>query len=146
MFNIFNVILASKLDHFSDVLFDQLNLKGMSYRAVCQNLLTLGVEISPQALRSWHLRRARKIAFRGSLLTLSCVSDEQPDMTVIDHVTVVPGAIRKLNDPGVVNSLSSVHVTADAALQPIRDRILEEERNLLSHSSSSPGYLIRKKQ
>jgi hypothetical protein len=61
-------IMASKLDPFFDVLFDQLNNQGLSYRSVCNNLLSMGVEISAQSLRSWHVRRSRKIAARLSAM------------------------------------------------------------------------------
>ena len=57
--------MASRLDTFFDIVFDQLKRQGQSYRTVCGYLLVEGVEISPQALRSWYLRRNRKIAARS---------------------------------------------------------------------------------
>lgn len=60
--------MASKLDPYTYELFEQLNNRGLSYRSVCNNLLGMGVEISAQSLRSWHVRRSRKIAARSSAL------------------------------------------------------------------------------
>lgn len=57
--------MSSKLDPYFNELFDQLNEQGKSYRSVCGNLLMMGVEISPQSLRSWHVRRMRKITSRS---------------------------------------------------------------------------------
>ncbi|MDR3453022.1 MAG: hypothetical protein P4L96_09485 [Rhodoferax sp.] len=59
-------IMASRLDPFLQVLFDQLNGQGQSYRTVAANLLLMGVEISPQSLRSWHVRKMRKISHRSA--------------------------------------------------------------------------------
>ena len=125
------------------MLFDQLNLKGLSYQTVCQMLLKQGVKISPQALRSWHLRRSRKIAHRSSLLTPLIAIDEKKDMALLDYTSDPPYSRPKLNDPDMAICISPIQV--DSALRPIQDRIRQEEQNLLSHSIGTSGYLVRKK-
>lgn len=69
--------MSSKIDPFSSLVFQELNERGMSYRAVCTLLLSKGVEVSHQALRSWYMRRSQKIKKRKTGLS-GALDDSSP--------------------------------------------------------------------
>lgn len=58
--------MASILDKHITVVMNQLNNAGASYRSVCDLLRQdYALQISRQALRSWHLRKIAKIKSRS---------------------------------------------------------------------------------
>ncbi len=52
--------MTSKLESYTEVILPAL-AQGRSYRAVADELLRLGVEITAQSIWSWHTRRVRRI-------------------------------------------------------------------------------------
>lgn len=133
--------MASKIDPFRAEVFEQLNAFGLSYRSVCGFLLDKGVEVSPQALRTWHLRRSRKINSRGTLISqdlpsslagrsssLPAPSTRRPNATPPKAALPTPGQAR--------NSASKLK------------HQIEEQEQRLSASPFSPGctgFLLKPK-
>lgn len=131
--------MASRLDPFFATLFEQLNGQGLSYRTVCNQLLDKGIEISPQALRSWHLRRARKIASRAQQRMHAGSCQEQ----VIAAAPVQrPAAI-------AMQSLATAAMAADRKIakpSQLQSQIEAEERQLLTQQiSGQTRYPVRRK-
>ena len=58
--------MSSRLDPHIHLIFDLLNNQGRSFRAVCDILQRLEVEITPQSLCAWYHRRKKKIVVRTS--------------------------------------------------------------------------------
>lgn len=81
--------MTSRLDPYFSTLFEQLNEHGLSYQAVSHQLsLMHGVCVSPQALRSWHLRRSAKIAKRTQSLMAACASTANSDPSDAQGIAV----------------------------------------------------------
>lgn len=126
--------MTSRLDPFRQVLFDQLNTQGQSYRTVAANLLLMGVEISPQSLRSWHIRKMRKISLRSA----------SPAPSVATGAAAPSVPTRQV--PPAASRLNAVHPlqTGGKAVHPsLRAQIAEEEKLLAARpffqtSSSFP--------
>ena len=133
--------MSSRLDPFFRVVFDQLNKQGSSYRSVCCYLLSQGVTISPQALRSWHLRRSAKIAARA-LQTMAPVrapapgaapaSDSLDGTLLLREKTVAAPVIH------ASQSQSAGHVS-------LRAQIAEEERRLVLQTTHQNFFPVRRK-
>ena len=60
--------MSSRLDPYFKQIFEMLNKQGYSYHAVCEQLKFFGVNISRQALWSWHTRRTNKLLERSKKL------------------------------------------------------------------------------
>jgi hypothetical protein len=69
--------MASKLDKYQNILMNNINTQGMSFQSVCDQLHhDHEVTISRQALRSWYMRKIKKIAKRSIRLDASAVFKE----------------------------------------------------------------------
>lgn len=133
--------MSSRLDPFFRIVFDQLNVQGMSYRSVCAFLLAEGVSISPQALRSWHLRRSRKIAAR-SLQIMAPVPAPAPGAAPasapIESMVQIREQARAAPVAHASHSLS-------AGLASLQAQIAEEERRLLIQTTGQNFFPVRRK-
>lgn len=132
--------MASRLDPFLQVLFDQLNHQGQSYRTVAENLLRMGVEISPQSLRSWHVRKMHKIAQRA-------VSQTAPLARALP-VPSTPTPTRQV--PAAASPLRATPLRpTDGNLvhRSLRAQIAEEEKLLAARPffQTSSGFPVRRK-
>ncbi|MDD2811066.1 hypothetical protein [Rhodoferax sp.] len=132
--------MTSKLDPFFNQLFEQLAGEGLSYRTVCKSLLSHGVEISPQALRSWFVRRTQKIAQRSSALpSRACDSS-----TVIPDLRLQSGLFSSGEEGAALpNRSSSASVsTADGPLS----LLIKAEEQKLAAATPLQSYLLPKKK
>lgn len=133
--------MTSRLDPFFNSLFDQLNREGLSYRTVCKYLLSDGVKISPQALRSWHVRRGQKIAKRTMQLepVAELLGTSKPTERDLMLDAIHKEATSPLTAPVIDAALTS-------ELRPLRAQIEEEERNLSAlRIESQTRYPVRRK-
>lgn len=134
--------MTSRLDPFFSSLFQQLNQHGLSYQAVCNDLLSRGVSISPQALRSWHLRRSAKIAERSQK---SIAPGARP------AATMAPADIAPHDLPGRQQQTlesSAGHLKGDsqsAGFAPLQAQIEEEERRLFLQAAGPNFFPVRRK-
>lgn len=135
--------MTSRLDPFFHLVFDQLNSQGSSYRSVCASLLEEGVTISPQALRSWHLRRSRKIAAR-SLQTLAPVTAPAPGAAPASAPIESMVQIREQARAAPVAHAS--HAITSAGHASLREQIEEEERRLVLQTTHQNFFPVRRKQ
>lgn len=135
--------MSSILDPFFHDLFERLNQQGLSYRMVCQYLTTVDVKISAQALRSWHVRRSKKLMTRSLALPStsrafgthaaakpeSALTDAGPDLAPETSVAVVQRTVK------------SQVLTAQ---RPLELEIAAAEKKLaaLNHSPST-GFVVR---
>ena len=133
--------MSSRLDPFFRVVFDQLNSQGLSYRFVCASLLEEGVTISPQALRSWHLRRGRKIAAR-SLQTMAPVRAPAPGVTPAS--APIDGIVQKQEQARAAPVIHVSH-SLSAGLTPLLAQIEEEERRLVLQTTHQNFFPVRRK-
>ena len=136
--------MTSRLDPFFSTLFQQLNEQGMSYRAVCKSLCLQGVRISPQALRSWHVRKVLKIESRAMKMPPVQVLAMKP-VDLVPGVTVsnaLPTEDRYLS----VKSRAAPPTSAYQGL--LQEQIQEEEQKLLHASpvTGLSGYLVPRKR
>lgn len=131
--------MASRLDPFFSTLFEQLNEQGLSYRTVCNQLLDKGIEISPQALRSWHLRRARKIASRAQQRVDTGSCQEQ----------VIAAALRQRPAAIAMQSLATAGMPGVRKISKpsqLQSQIEAEERQLLTQQiGGQTCYPVRRK-
>ena len=137
--------MTSRVDQFFSQVFDRLNRQGHSYRNVVGYLASEGVNISAQALRSWHVRRSQKLTARAARLPLAFVHG-------VNSSGHRPTPVR--NDPLVPHSGAARSVLEDVEADLVRTRrpstlqaqIAEEERRLaLFHRGSSTSFLVRPK-
>ena len=131
--------MSSKIDPFFDDVFRLLSHQGLSYRGVCAFLLAQGVEISPQALRSWFIRKLKNIAKRASGLAVS-------PSAVLD---IAPGStgqtsLFKAKEGGDAVSHRLGADSRKQAIGPLAEIIQEEEEKLITRSFDK-GFLIRRK-
>lgn len=136
-------IMSSRLDPFFRVVFDQLNSQGLSYRFVCASLLEEGVTISPQALRSWHLRRGRKIAARSQQAiapALRAGSTTAAGSVVLE----IKLPIREQTMAAPAGHAS--HASLCEGRAPLQAQIEDEERRLLLQSAGQNCFPVRRKQ
>lgn len=63
--------MGSCLDPHFDFLIEHLSHKGQSFRTMCTSLEEKGVKISHQAMRSWYVRRIKKIEERTTPAKIS---------------------------------------------------------------------------
>jgi len=136
--------MTSKIDLHSELVFEQLNEFGMSYRAVSDLLLKRGIEVSHQAVRLWHLRRTEKIKKRKAIFLGA--SDGASSSSLNASVPPAP----RPPEPVVVRQ--SVRTTSRSTLasnqfnefQESIDKELENfERN--PFSSSNTKFLIQRR-
>lgn len=132
--------MTSKLDPFFNQLFEQLAGEGLSYRTVCKSLLSQGVEISPQALRSWFVRRTQKIASRSNALP----------SRVFSSSTAIPGApfqsgLFASREEGTAVANRSSGPLSGATDGPLSLLIQAEEQKLAAPSLTQ-SYLLPKKK
>ncbi len=129
--------MASKLDPFHDELFDQLNNRGMSYRSVCNILLGMGVEISAQSLRSWHVRRSRKIAARSGV-----------SPSVMNRSTIAPVDLPAGTQPRKTTAVQQARPMASfVEKDALQKEIAQQEQGLATtpFSQQSLGFLVKRK-
>jgi hypothetical protein len=120
-------------------IFDHLNVQGLSYRAVCATLLEQRVEISHQALRSWHLRKMRKIASRSRLsagvsihMLAQGPSNEAAQMDLASKAMTLKSRPESAQSAPPFSRQASKDLFAN----------LDQEERLLS---SAPGFPIRER-
>jgi hypothetical protein len=136
--------MSSVLDPYFAELFIRLNQEGLSYRAVCKYLKSIQVEISPQALRSWHVRRSQKIVARAQSLPLSNISQSVSALTMTRNKKT-----NGLQSPSVDLNLHSTLMLASVPITQkyglLQAQIAEEERKL-EQSSNDLGdrFLVRR--
>lgn len=138
--------MSSKLDPFFTVLFDQLNQQGLSYRAVCKYLKCEGVVISPQALRSWHVRRSQKLMARAMTLPLSHACQSVSALTT-ESASKANGSRPHTNGS---NSNPALQFSSPplAVCGRLQQQIADEERKHALLSNSHGGgdrFLVRRK-
>lgn len=134
--------MASKIDPFRAEVFEQLNAFGLSYRSVCGFLLDKGVEVSPQALRTWHLRRSRKINSRGTLISQDRPSSQAERSS---SLPAPPTRWPNATPPKVPLPTSGQPHNSTAKLK----HQIEEQEQRLSASPFSPGctgFLLKPKR
>lgn len=109
--------MTSKLESYSEVILPAL-ADGRSYRAVANDLLLLGVEVSAQSIWSWHTRRMRRIERRRVKFSVAPVQAEATRAAPAqsDSALALPMPIPASGDPG------------SSALQALRCRIETEAR------------------
>lgn len=137
--------MSSILDPFFTELFERLNQQGLSYRAVCKYLKSIGVGISPQALRSWHVRRSQKLMARAQTLPLSHISQSVSALTIARHKKTNGNQSQSkgLNLPSTL-MLAPVPITHGCGL--LQAQIAEEERKLaLLGNVREDRFLVRRK-
>lgn len=132
--------MTSRLDPFFHLVFEQLNAQGLSYRSVCASLRLEGVTISPQALRSWHLRRSRKIATR-SLQTMAPV--RAPVSSVTPASAPIDGIVQKQEQARAAPVIHVSH-SLSAGLTPLLAQIEEEEQRLLFQITHQNFFPVRR--
>ena len=132
--------MTSKLDPFFSQLFDQLAGEGLSYRTVCKSLLVQGVEISPQALRSWFVRRTQKIANRSSALPMGHFNSH----AAISVQPIQAGLFSKREEGAALATSSSSPLVSTTA-GPLALRIQAEEQKLCAPSHEQNFLLPKKK-
>ena len=115
MLYIINVFqMTSKLETYCEVILPAL-AQGRSYRAVANDLLHLGVEVSAQSIWSWHTRRMRRIERRRLKFS----------------GTPVPGGPCRIQPTGqsaLPASNPAATEPASETLQTLRSRIDEQAR------------------
>lgn len=134
--------MTSRLDPFFSSVFQQLNEQGLSYRTVCGYLLIQeGVSISPQALRSWHLRRGRKIAARSQQAmgpVLAPAPGSTPARASLDRTVRMRGQAMAAPVAQTSHMLSAGHA-------PLLAQIEEEERRLFFQTTGQNSFPVRRR-
>jgi hypothetical protein len=134
--------MASKIDPFRAEVFEQLNAFGLSYRSVCRFLLDKGVEVSPQALRTWHLRRSKKIRSRGALIPPDPASPQTERGSSLKVSTMGRPNVLPMKEP-LTSPSKALNRTAKLKHE------IEKQEQRLSAAPFSPGYtslLVRPKR
>jgi hypothetical protein len=136
--------MTSRLDPFFSTLFQQLNEQGMSYRAVCKSLRLQGVDISPQALRSWHVRKVLKIASR----TIKMPPVQALAMEPVDLVPGVAVSNALPTEDQYLSAPARAAAPTSVCQGLLQEQIQEEEQKLLHASTATgfSGYLVPKKR
>lgn len=136
-------VMTSKLDPLFEQVFEQLNDRGLSYRSVCdQLLLHQGLKISPQALRSWHLRRSRKISERaGSRPGVS------PRIQNTETLAVRTPNAEKASRPATPR-LSIGRATESDQVAVLQGTIERQQQNLANNpfSLGNTNFLVQRKR
>lgn len=134
--------MASKVDPFFALVFEQLNGRGQSYRSVCEVLLDQGVEISPQALRSWHLRRSRKIAERAGSQSRASPTIENTGSLDLRSTNPAKANRPTTTGPTVRQKLDSNRV------EGLQDAIERQQQNLAANpfSLGNSNFPIHRKR
>ena len=132
--------MSSRLDPFFAPLFEMLNKQGLSYRAGCVYLAGEGVQISPQALRSWHLRRSKKLVTRSQKLPTS------HGFGPSDLVLGAPGRGKATQTALFPNGDSQSDRVSVNSVDSLQRQIHEEEHRLASATQFvQTSFLIRRK-
>ena len=132
--------MTSKLDPFFDDVFRQLTNEGLSYYARCASpCWGMGVEISPQALRSWYVRRTQKIAMRSSALSSRALNSSKS----IPAVAFQSGLFASREEGAVLVNRSS-NPLVSATDGPLSLLIKAEEQKLAA-ATPMQNYLLPKK-
>lgn len=136
--------MASRLDRFFTQLFDQLNQQGLSYRTVCGYLKTVDVVISPQALRSWHIRRSQKLMERAARVPVTHVYGPPSNQSARSDRKGLPSTQTRTEPAAQVQGALTL---ADAAKpRTLQAQIEEEERRLaLNNPHFSAAYMVRRR-
>ena len=111
---------------------------------VCAHLLTLGVEVSPQALHGWHTRRMRKIKQRNAQLGTIAMPIE-PASAGQDSVDQISATTQPVQNRlwESAQSNADTDTDTDAAVLPassgsqgaaaLRQQIKQEEKRIFSN-------------
>lgn len=137
--------MSSKIDPFSSLVFQELNERGMSYRAVCTLLLSNGVEVSHQALRSWYVRRSQKIKKRKTGLS-GALDGALPSTSNTSALpTANPTKPTILRQPA---RTASAKTLAPNKFSEIQESIQKEQNNLERNpfSSSNINFLVKRRK
>lgn len=134
--------MASKIDPFHTEVFEQLNAFGLSYRSVCGFLLDKGVEVSPQALRTWHLRRSKKIRSRGAL-----VPQDLANWKTEHGASLQVSATGRPNAPPMKEPFTSPSKVLNRTAK-LKHEIEDQEQRLSAapFSPSSTSFLLKPKR
>lgn len=135
--------MTSRLDPFFSSLFEQLNQQGLSYRTVCGLLLSQGVSISPQALRSWHLRRSRKIAARSQQAIAPAL---RAGSTTAAGSVVLESKLPIREQTMAAPAGHASHASLSEGRAPLQAQIEDEERLLLLELAGQNFFPVRRKQ
>jgi hypothetical protein len=137
--------MTSKIDLHSELVFEQLNELGMSYRAVSDLLLKRGIEISHQAVRSWHLRRTEKIKKRKSILLGASVGESSSKSNL--SVAPVPRPPKPTIHRQTART-ASAKTLAPNKFSEIQESIEKEQENLERNpfSSSNIQFLVKRRK
>jgi hypothetical protein len=136
--------MTSKIDLHSELVFEQLNEFGMSYRAVSDLLLKRGIEVSHQAVRLWYLRRTEKIKKRKAVFLGA--SDRASSNTLNASVPPAPRPPKPAVFRPTVRTASTSTLASNQfnEFQESIDKELENfERN--PFSSSNTKFLIQRR-
>lgn len=134
--------MSSKLDPFFSKIFELLNEQGLSYQSTCSFLEIQGVKISPQALRSWYLRRNRKLMVRAKL------SHRQQDFDLGKAVLETGRVAKSIEAKSLLSdALTNGGVAGINAQKMLEEQIQREEISLTSGMPfGQKGFLIKKKE
>jgi len=139
--------MTSRLDPYFSTLFEQLNEHGLSYQTVSRQLsLMHGVCVSPQALRSWHLRRTAKIAKRTQGLMVACASKAGSGLSQ-GQSTALPSSppLQMQTTKSVISQVQEREAVL-AQRPQLQAQIREEERKLSSFQIGGQSrYPVRRK-
>ena len=144
-------LMSSKLDPFFSQVFHQLMQEGLSYRTVCKSLLASGVEISPQALRSWYVRRVQKISSRTTALPpgYSSVFQSAPVGQLQTHLFPQEKnssgeyeRVERVERVGKIARVTDFFATEQHG--PLAEQIRIEEQKLSAPAADQKRFLLRK--
>jgi hypothetical protein len=125
--------MASRLDPHLIQIFERLHERAESYRTVCAWLTEVGVRISAQALRTWHIRKTQKISGRKQLLGPSSANGA---------ATPLPKPVGGSGISGVCPALGN-HSTQSTLAEQIR---AEESRLQENSNGPADGFVVRAKK
>ncbi len=141
--------MTSLLDPYLSMVFKKLHEHGLSYQVVSKDLSLIGVSVSPQALRSWHLRRVAKIAKRTKDLIFNS-TDNADSAPIGIQVPVVPSSLLLPSSRGDAIDSVAAQVkggrTVLSQCSELHAQIKEEERRLSTQPLGAlPSYPVRRK-
>ena len=137
--------MASKLDKYLVELFDRLNRRGESYRTVCSWLNELGVEMTRQGLRQWHIRKQKRIAQRNKDSVVLQILFPSKSSNLEKHAQCQKSSdVDKITED-LVPPTANGSVQAEKPLDALRDQIMEETIKLGQATGDLPSTFLVKK-
>lgn len=134
--------MTSQIDSHTIAVFQQLKVLGLSYQTVCNYLVNQNIVVSRQALRTWYLRRQKKIAGRTNTFTNGLEGNAERDFY---HTT--PKSAQEIDSIAMkkspIKSLVMDNETKKSTL--IQSLIQQEERRLSSLRISNAIFPVQKK-